>query len=657
MTWSHTRSVTRATRAAGGGQPAARYGPGGPPTARSGSGAPPASPVAAPDHVSAVPALVATGEGDLPPAEPPRPDPTFERLARLVRAHLGVPVALVSFPEGDQETYLGAAGLVEPWASLRSTPLSWTFCQYVLADSAPLVVEDARAVAGLRDVPAIRRLDAVAYAGFPIHDVDGQVVASLCAVDHQPRRWTEDDLRYLEDTAQAASSEVQLRQRAQRAGELHDRASRAHRHSRRLLELAEAFARVSTTPETIATLRRFSASAVGASFAGVSLVEPDGERLVPWEDDDPQPDALGGALLAAPGTRQPFGPRPTPPALADGVTGVDAVVERATRYAAAVRTTGFYPSGADLLHAHGLDGGRPAPGASAFVPMLSEDRVLGVLVLSWDEPREEDEELHDTLRALGGYAALALSRSQLLEERRRTAHILQRSMLPELPVLDDVELDAQYATAGRSDEVGGDWYDVVRLRDGSLALMIGDVTGHDMFAAARMGQLRSVLRGLAWANDETPAGVLDLLDQAIDGIGLTATATAVLARLAPGPDGPAGSRVLSWSNAGHPAPLVARGDGTVELLTDKNDLMLGIAPGVQRHDRQTTLGPGDLLVLYTDGLVERRDEPLNRGIGRLTQAVADLQARGELTAGALIAALGPSTRTDDVAVLTVGLPR
>ncbi|WP_203747801.1 GAF domain-containing SpoIIE family protein phosphatase [Cellulomonas chitinilytica] len=583
------------------------------------------------------------GDDALPPVTPPEPDPAFERFARLVRAHLGVPVALVAFPAGDQETYLGAAGLVEPWASLRSTPLSWTFCQYVLADAEPLVVTDARTVEGLRDVPAIRKLDAIAYAGFPIFDIDGQVVASLCAVDHRPRAWTDDDLRYLEDTASAASTEVQLRQHAQRAGELRVRAMRAHRHSQLLLELAEAFAQVSSVPDTIATIRRFSAGALGAATTGVSLVQGDGARLVPWQD--------------RPGPSLPVDDA-GPEASARPAATVAPAVDAAARHAAATRRTGLYPSRDALGAAHGgpAVAGPQAAGASAFVPLVVEDRVLGVLVLTWDDAQQLDDELSDTLRALGGYAALALSRSTVLEDRRVAAHVLQRSMLPELPTLGDVALDAHYATAARADEVGGDWYDAIRLPDGSLALTIGDVTGHDIFAAARMGQLRSVLRGLAWAKDRSPASVLTQLDRAIDGIGLSATATAVLAWLDPAGSGPGGvGRRLRWSSAGHLPPAVVRADGRAELLAGRSDLMLGIVPDAARCDRETQLLPGDTLVLYTDGLIERRGESLDVGLARLTASLGRVHASDGVSAAGIIAALGPGTRTDDVAVLTARL--
>jgi len=562
---------------------------------------------------------------ETPPVAPPQPDPAFERFARLVHAHLGVPVALVAFPQGDQEAYLGAAGLVEPWASSRSTPLSWTFCQYVLADAAPLVVTDARAVDGLRDVPAIRELDAIAYAGFPIFDVDGQVVASLCAVDHVPRAWTEDELLYLQDTALAASTEVQLRQHAERAVELRARALRAQQHGQVLLELAESFAQVSTVPDTVATIRRFATGALGAASTGVSLAYDGRTPLVPWPDDVPAAGAVGDA------------------------------VERATREAAATRVTGFHATGEDLMARHGSGSGAVPPrGATACVPMLGDGRVLGVLVLTWDEPRELDDELRDTLRALGGSAALALSRSTALEDRREAAHVLQRSMLPELPAVIDVDLDAEYATATETDEVGGDWYDAIRLRDGSLALTIGDVTGHDIFAAARMGQLRSMLRGLAWAQDETPAGVLTMLDRAIEGIGLSATATAVLARLDVEPRARDGARRLRWSSAGHPPPVVVRADGTVELLPVVSDLLLGVIPGAHRTDRELWLAPGDAVVLYTDGLVERRGERLDVGLARLVRGLSTLSAQRGVSAAA-VAGLGQRARTDDVAVLVARL--
>jgi GAF domain-containing protein len=159
--------------------------------------------------------------GSLPAdaALPPRSDPAFERFARLVRRQLSAPVALVTLVSAEQQVFPGATGLPEPWQSTRCTPLSHSFCQHVVRSGAPLVITDARTEPLVADNLAIPDLHVIAYAGVPLIDADGAVVGSLCAIDSQPRAWSDEDLAVLTDLAGACSSELQLRQAQQRGNE------------------------------------------------------------------------------------------------------------------------------------------------------------------------------------------------------------------------------------------------------------------------------------------------------------------------------------------------------------------------------------------------------------------------------------------------------
>ena len=236
--------------------------------------------------------------------------------------------------------------------------------------------------------------------------------------------------------------------------------------------------------------------------------------------------------------------------------------------------------------------------------------------------------------------------TEFLEERRGVAHTLQAAMLTDLPQPEGVALEAVYAPAAEGEEVGGDWYDALVLADGGFALAVGDITGHDIRAAAVMGQMRSMLRALLWEHDKSPSLILSLLDDISIGTGLGASGTALLARLEPATGG---TRRLLWSSAGHPFPLVLRADGSVEVPGGRPDPMLGFRPGCVRTERWIDLDPGDCVVMFTDGLIERRGETFADGINNL---VAQVRSGNATPSGLLTALAPPAVREDDVVVLT-----
>jgi two-component system, chemotaxis family, sensor kinase Cph1 len=234
----------------------------------------------------------------------------------------------------------------------------------------------------------------------------------------------------------------------------------------------------------------------------------------------------------------------------------------------------------------------------------------------------------------------------------RAAETLQRSLLTDPPRQRSLELAVRYVPAARESAVGGDWYDVFEQPDGSTVLVIGDVAGHDTEAAACMAQLRGILRGLAFDDAAGPAAVLARLDAAIAGLHLGALATVLLARLDRTPEG--GAR-LRWANAGHLPPLVAGADGAQRLLTTpRAGMMLGVDPTAVRAEQEAVLAPGDTLLLYTDGLVERRDQVFDDGIELLRSALADLRGLPvEQLCDSLLARLLTGRAEDDVALVAV----
>ncbi|MEV7069054.1 SpoIIE family protein phosphatase [Streptomyces collinus] len=213
--------------------------------------------------------------------------------------------------------------------------------------------------------------------------------------------------------------------------------------------------------------------------------------------------------------------------------------------------------------------------------------------------------------------ALGLDNARLHAAQADIAATLQRALLTDLPEVSGLELAAHYQPAQRAAEVGGDWYDAFPLDGEDIALVIGDVTGHDIQAASRMSELRNMLRALAVDRpEEGPGQILRRLDTAQSRLTLADAATVILARLSPSSDG---RWELSWSVAGHPPPLLLTAESTSTYLTGPSAMLLGLRPTMQRPTARMMLPAGSTLVLYTDGLVESRSQDIDTGMTRLRQ--------------------------------------
>ncbi|MFR9780398.1 SpoIIE family protein phosphatase [Micromonospora sp. MS34] len=293
--------------------------------------------------------------------------------------------------------------------------------------------------------------------------------------------------------------------------------------------------------------------------------------------------------------------------------------------------------------------------AWAFLPLRVGLRLLGSLAVAWRAERRFRPDEITMLEAFAAQCAQALDRIQHLAAQRagalaaqRLSEALQHSLLTSPPTAGALDIAVRYQAAGHGMHVGGDWYDAFQTAGGSTVLVVGDVTGHDRDAVAAMGQLRNVLRGLAYDSEDGPATLLGRLDRALRGLQVRALATALLARAEPTPAG----WLLRWSNAGHPPALLRGPDGGVRLLAD-HDLMLGVQPGAPRREQTVQVPAGSTLVLYTDGLVERRADVLDEGI-------ADLMLRLEQVGDAppdrlcdLLLDLAPVDHEDDIALLVM----
>ncbi|GAB3120370.1 hypothetical protein GCM10027160_36280 [Streptomyces calidiresistens] len=300
--------------------------------------------------------------------------------------------------------------------------------------------------------------------------------------------------------------------------------------------------------------------------------------------------------------------------------------------------------------------GRVPADSAVVAPLRARRRVLGALTLARTAERERpfDRDHLALVDDLAHRIALAADNARLHREVRYTAEQFQRALLPDLPRVDRLRLEARYAPArAEAAEIGGDWYDCFVLPTGNTALIIGDVTGHDMRAAIAMSQLRNMLRGIACDRQEPPGKILGRLDVAHHTVSRT-TATCLYAFLSGPVDGP---WELHHSAAGHPPPLLVGPEGDTRYLEGGRGMMLGVASGNVRPSTTDRLPARSTLVLFTDGLVERRGENIDLGLTRLRQHAAALAREplpvfcDELLAGLLV-----DHHPDDVALLALRLP-
>jgi PAS domain S-box-containing protein len=294
------------------------------------------------------------------------------------------------------------------------------------------------------------------------------------------------------------------------------------------------------------------------------------------------------------------------------------------------------------------------PASAVVLPLTAESRTVGVLTLYQDAGRVFREEDLRTARKVAGQAARAIARVHRQSQQAQLAEALQRSLLTDPPSIEGTQIAVRYVPAAEAARVGGDWYDAFLQQDGSAVVVIGDVVGHDTAAAAAMGQLRGLLRGIAHYSGSGPAEVLRGLDEAIAHMHTDTLATAAVARLERAGPGVGWSR-LRWANAGHPPPILLSPDGDVTVLGDEiGDLLLGVDASGHRREQAVDLAPGSTLLLYTDGLVERRDSTIDAGTACLVEHLRAHAGRppGELC-DRLLEEIVPGTHQDDVALVAV----
>ncbi|PRY01651.1 SpoIIE family protein phosphatase [Allonocardiopsis opalescens] len=486
--------------------------------------------------------------------------PAFDRLARVAARTLGAPIGLVNIIERDSQFFKGCSGL-----TMRAMPISWGFCSRVLAQDAPLLLNDLRADTELAENPATSVVGIGAYAGVPLRDRSGNVLGTLCVCDYEAREWTGDDIEALADIAESVLTEITLR-------------VEADEHSRLLAGFED-------TPCLVAITRgpNHALAYANAAHQRVFGVAREGT---------PSKSAFPGAVES--------GWLP----LLDRVLG--------TGLPARIIETEVKPHGA------------PPDTREYFTFVCNPlrtlagdvDSILTVAVdvtdqmLTQQELRESRQHIRDT--------ALTLQRSLLLEEPHDpgTLEVATRYVTGSRELDDDEGADGgQGAEADTMPEVGGDWFDVIPLGVGRTALIIGDVMGRGVRAAAVMGQMRTAVRSYARL-DLPPTEILGLLDDLVEEVAPEQFVTCVYAVYDPT------ERELVYASAGHLPPLLVRPDGSVERLESAKGAPLGVQAGPYVAGR-IRLPIGSTVALYTDGLVEDPGQDIDTGIDSLASLLGE----------------------------------
>jgi serine phosphatase RsbU (regulator of sigma subunit)/anti-sigma regulatory factor (Ser/Thr protein kinase) len=413
---------------------------------------------------------------------------------------------------------------------------------------------------------------------------------------------------------------------ARHAAELAELAQAASARRVFLAELTEELAGIS---DPDAAMRRLAQRVVPwlADWSMVTVVEEDGNlRTVGWAHRDPayEPAVAEYALGRTPvlGTDSPAA---VSVELREESGGADAEIDR-------------------HLRPHGV----------VALPLTGRGRTFGELTLVTTGERGGHTELEKALALdVALRAGPALDAARVTQRSRTLAESMQRSLLTTTTPAANLTVATRYRPAHVDREVGGDWYDTFVLPGGSTVVSIGDVMGHDLAAIAAMAQLRTMMRASAWSLRHSPAEVLAATDHASFGLGSETFATAITAEIeAPSSDG---SVLLKWSNAGHVPPVLLLPDGSATLLAEEPaNIPLGVEMPTRRDDHSVTLSTGSILLLYTDGLVERRGRDIDDGLDDLLAAVAGRQSDSlDAILDDLLADVAETDLRDDVALLAV----
>ena len=283
------------------------------------------------------------------------------------------------------------------------------------------------------------------------------------------------------------------------------------------------------------------------------------------------------------------------------------------------------------------------------VPALVDPGAVQGALLAWGD-REFDASDEAALEQLATMGAIAWNNSLVYERQHEISLALQESLLPEaIPDIAGLSIAARYAPAGPSIQVGGDWYDVIERPGGEVALVVGDVMGHDIKAASVMGQLSLALRAYVF-DGYSAVEVMNRADRLLGRLDGTRYATAIYVVLQPG------SGRMGIVNAGHPEPLLLEPSGQAHFVTVETSQPLGVGLlGCPHREESLAIQRGSTLLLYTDGLIESRNRSIEDGMAKLKEVAANFKGSPDELCDLALTTVTDATLQDDVCLLAVHL--
>ncbi len=563
-----------------------------------------------------------------------KPDESFDQLARLAAAVLGVPWVFVTLVDEHRSFWMGAVGVdPDPGTELYGeNTVGDSFCQYVIAADDAVVIDEAPLDPRSDRNPSIESMGVVAWAGFPLRSIDGYVVGTFCAVDRVARRWSGEDITLLHALASAATSHLQLRAALAAANESAEEL-RAEMERREVLvsratilaQLAQELSAVSTVDQVAHVVTTTGRDVLGAAFANIAVVDAEHPQL---------------RIVHSPSLPPAMAERYSQIGLSDDLPLAHAVTRGETILLPDLETVrARYPLLLDDTMAAGLE-------ATASIPLFRADRsVAGAVGVGWNGPMVFTPFIRSALTTVSEMCAQALDRSQVGDARTQFVRSLQYALLSSTPLRTGLDIAAEYIAANDALGFGGDWYDFIHISPTRTALVVGDVCGHGIEAAARMTQIRGAINALVSLHSNQLDRLFDRAEQQLNLSTNDFVATLSVHVI------DTETNTINYVSAGHPPAVLVDVFGKATLLEDGRRPVLGIGGPVPKT-AYVDFAPGSILVAYTDGLVEQ-ERNLDHGLQLLSDRIVEAQGGTAREISNAVASTIPINAPDDIAYTVI----